>query len=142
MEQETTFEVRDKRSSAQQASQGSHPSQGTAPSTSSPHHQESKSGATQMQSASSSDAARPAVEITFTSFILSLAASGLIQLGGEADPATGKKSVNLTMARQTIDLLSLLQVKTKGNLTAEEDTHLSQALYALRMAFVELDKKR
>jgi hypothetical protein len=61
-------------------------------------------------------------------------------LGGETDPASGKKSVNLAMARQTIDLLSLLQEKTKGNLTSEEESHLSQTLFALRMTFVDLEK--
>jgi len=127
--EEAGFEVRDKRFSTQSVEDA--PPKASSQQTERPPSSGSETSPT----------SHVPFEVTFTSFILSLAASGLVHLGGEAD-ATGKKSVNLAMARQTIDLLSLLQTKTKGNLTAEEDSHLSQTLYALRMAFVELDKKR
>ncbi len=82
------------------------------------------------------------IPVTFSSFVLSLATSALINLGLENNPETGTKSVELSMAKQIIDLLSLLQEKTKGNLTVEEEGHLTQTLFALRMKFVELGKNR
>ena len=80
--------------------------------------------------------------MNFSSFILSLATSALIHLGEEANPATGEKSVQLPMARQVIDLLSLLEEKTKGNLSKEEEALISQVLFTLRIKFVEMEKKR
>ena len=80
--------------------------------------------------------------MNFSSFILSLATSAFIHLGEEADPATGRKSVELPHAKQVIDLISLLQEKTSGNLTQEEENFLTQLLFTLRMKFVEIEKKR
>jgi hypothetical protein len=78
--------------------------------------------------------------VNFSSFILSLATSALIHLGEDADPATGEKSVQLPMARQVIDLLTLLEEKTKGNLSKDEVGLISRLLYTLRMKFVEMEK--
>ncbi|MFQ5779838.1 MAG: DUF1844 domain-containing protein [Nitrospiria bacterium] len=82
-----------------------------------------------------------AYPVNFASFILSLATSVLIHLGEEANPATGEKSVQLPMARQVIDLLTLLEAKTKGNLTKDEENLITQLLFTLRMKFVEMEKK-
>ncbi len=71
---------------------------------------------------------------TFSSFILSMATSALGLLQEGAGPS-------LTHARQIIDTLGLLQEKTKGNLTPDETTLLSQVLYSLRMHFVEVQTK-
>ncbi len=79
--------------------------------------------------------------IDFSSFIYSLAHSALIQLGEEADPFTGKKGSNLHQAKETIDLLSVLEEKTKGNLTNDEDALMKNLLFNLRMKYVELAKK-
>lgn len=79
--------------------------------------------------------------VNFSSFILSLATSALIHLGEDADPTTGKKSVQLPMARQVIDLLTLLKEKTKGNLSKDEAGLVSQLLFTLRMKFIEVEKK-
>ncbi len=79
--------------------------------------------------------------IDFSSFIYSLAHSALIQLGEEADPFTGKKGSNLHQAKETIDLLSVLEEKTKGNLTNDEDALMKNLLFNLRMKYVELSKK-
>lgn len=83
-----------------------------------------------------------AYPVTFSSFLLSLATSALIHLGQEANPATGERSVELPSARQVIDLIALLEEKTKGNLTKEEESLLSQILFTLRMKYVEVEKKR
>ena len=80
--------------------------------------------------------------IDFTTLVLSLSHSALLHLGDAPDPASGTTSVDLPMARQSIDLISMLQDKTRGNLTGEEERTLSQALYDLRMRYVEVTKSR
>ena len=77
-------------------------------------------------------------ELSFTAFVVSLATTAAIHLGDLEDPATGKKSDgNLEGAAQMIEILGLLEQKTRGNLTAEERQMLEQILYELRMRFVE-----
>ena len=82
--------------------------------------------------------------ISFTGFVLSLATSAAINLGDIADPTTGKaETPNLEAASQIIDLLAMLQEKTRGNLDADEQQVLEQILYDLRMRFVAVrDQKR
>lgn len=75
--------------------------------------------------------------LTFSSFLLSLGTSALINLGAEADPLSGKKEVHLPQAREIIDLLAILEEKTGGNLTREEEDLLSQLLFTLRMRYIE-----
>lgn len=79
-------------------------------------------------------------EINFQTFIFSLNASALVQLGLMEDPATGKLEKNLPLAKQTIDMLSMLQEKTAGNLTKEEDEMLKYILYDLRIRYVKEKK--
>jgi Domain of unknown function (DUF1844) len=77
-------------------------------------------------------------ELSFTAFVLSIASTAAIHLGDLADPATGTKpDTNLEGASQMIDILALLEQKTRGNLTAEERQVLEQVLYELRMRFIE-----
>jgi hypothetical protein len=76
----------------------------------------------------------------FTTFILSLSHSALMHLGEAPDPETGGVQKNLLLARQTIDLIAMLEDKTKGNLTGDEERLLGQILYDLRMRFVEVSK--
>lgn len=78
----------------------------------------------------------PLPEVNFPTFILSLNASALMHLGAIEDPETGRPSKNLPMAKQTIDILSMLEEKTRGNLTKEEENMLKNILYDLRIAFV------
>jgi len=79
----------------------------------------------------------PLPEINFTSFILSLGTSALIQLGEIEDPFTKKQSKNLPIAKQTIDFIGMLREKTKGNLTSEEGNFLDNVLFDLRMRYVK-----
>lgn len=72
----------------------------------------------------------------FTHFCLSLAGSALINLGDAASPESGKTEADLNMARQTIDILAMLEAKTQGNLTEDESRLLSTVLYDLRMRFL------
>ena len=75
-------------------------------------------------------------EVTFSTFILSLASSALVQLGEVPDPANGQTVTNLVMARHSIDMLEMLRCKTKGNLDTQEQQMLESMLYELRMKFV------
>lgn len=76
-------------------------------------------------------------EINFATFILSLNSSALLHLGIIDDPATGKKVKNLALGKQTIDILGMLEEKTKGNLTKDEESMLKNILYDLRMLYVK-----
>lgn len=78
--------------------------------------------------------------IDFSTFVLSLSHSALVHLGDAPDPASGQQDANLPLARQTIDLLALLEEKTQGNLTGAEERLLTQTLYDLRMRYVEIEK--
>ena len=88
------------------------------------------------QAAPSHDA--PAMPVTFSSFVISLGSSSLMLMGEQLDPHQAPLSVNLPQAKEIIDLLSVLEDKTKGNLTPEEQTVLRDMLYALRMKYVTL----
>lgn len=76
-------------------------------------------------------------KIDFSTFILSMNSSALVQLGLIDDPASGQKTKNLPLAKQTIDILAMLEEKTKGNLTDDEEKILSNILYELRMLYVK-----
>ena len=76
-------------------------------------------------------------EINFATFIFSLNSSVLVQLGVIEDPATGKKAKNLALAKQTIDILGMLEEKTRGNLTQDEENMLKNILYDLRMIYIK-----
>lgn len=76
-------------------------------------------------------------KIDFSTFVLSINSSALVQLGLLEDPASGQKTKNLPMAKQTIDLLAMLEEKTKGNLTSDEENILKNILYELRMLYVK-----
>ena len=79
----------------------------------------------------------PESQLTFTAFIVSLASTAAIHFGDLPDPTTGETSaLNLEGAAQMIEILTLLDQKTRGNLTAEERQVLEQVLYELRMRFV------
>jgi len=76
--------------------------------------------------------------LSFTAFVISLASSAAIHFGDLPDPGSGQRSEpNLEGAAQMIEILALLEEKTKGNLTAEERQVLESVLYELRLRFVE-----
>lgn len=81
--------------------------------------------------------AEEAPEINFYNFILSLSSSAMYHFGDFSDPATKKSQKNLAAAKQTIDLLTLLQEKTKGNLNQDENNLLDGILYELRIRYVK-----
>ncbi|MGB5986999.1 MAG: DUF1844 domain-containing protein [Desulfobacterales bacterium] len=78
----------------------------------------------------------PLPAMDFSTFILSLNQSAFVHLGIVDDPASGQKNKQLVLAKQTIDLLGMLEEKTRGNLTAEESGMLKNILYDLRIIYV------
>jgi hypothetical protein len=78
--------------------------------------------------------------INFVAFVLSLAHTAAVHFGDVPDPVSGEKAEsNLPAAQQMIDILTLLEEKTRGNLTAEERQLIEQVLFELRMRFVEIN---
>ncbi|MBW2570192.1 MAG: DUF1844 domain-containing protein [Deltaproteobacteria bacterium] len=100
-----------------------------------PEKEETK--AQESASAEKQDAEAQLPEINNPTFIISLNASALVNLGAIEDPASGKKVKNLLIAKQTIDILSMLEEKTRGNLTEEEEQILKNILYDLRIIYVK-----
>ena len=77
----------------------------------------------------------------FAALVISLGHSVLFHLGAVSDPATGERgTLDLALARQTIDLVEMLQQKTRGNLTDDETRLLEELLYDLRTRYVEASK--
>ncbi len=81
--------------------------------------------------------ATPLPTINFATFIFSLNSSALVQLGMMEDPMTGQKTKNLPLAKQTIDVISMLEEKTRGNLSADEAAMIKNILYDLRILYVK-----
>jgi len=79
--------------------------------------------------------------IDFMSFIMSLSTSALIYLGEVPDPVDNEKKKIIPMAKQMIDLISLLNDKTKGNLTADEEKYMENILFELKMVFIKATAK-
>jgi hypothetical protein len=65
-----------------------------------------------------------------------LASSALVNLGEAADPTTGERVLDLEQAKEAIDLLALLRIKTNGNRTEQESHLLEEMLYDLQLRFV------
>jgi len=80
--------------------------------------------------------------IDFQTFILSLASSVQISMGLIPNPISGQVNQDLTNAKQTIDIIGMLEEKTSGNLSPEESGLLRNILFQLRMQYVELSKNR
>jgi hypothetical protein len=78
--------------------------------------------------------------VDFHTFILSLGSSALLHLGELEHPEGGAARVDLPLAKHTIDIIAMLQEKTKGNLTPPEERLIESLLYDLRLRFVERSK--
>lgn len=87
-------------------------------------------------------------KLDLTTFILSVSSAAFMGLGvippgredDEENPGDAPR-VNLELARQNIDLLELIQEKTKGNRTPEEDRLLEQLLFETRMRYIEVQRR-
>lgn len=77
-------------------------------------------------------------DLTFSGFVLSLATTAALHFGDIADPETGRKGEpDLPSAARIIEVLSMLQEKTRGNLIPEEKRLMDDLLYELRMRYVQ-----
>ena len=127
-EQEEGFVVRDRRGRS-----GPDRSYATSPAAAEvPPHQ---------QTAPSNQPKDSGIPVTFSSFVISLGSSSLMLMGEQLDPQQPPMPPNLPQAKDIIDLLSVLEDKTTGNLTTEEQAVLRDMLYALRMKYVSLAAK-
>lgn len=128
-EEEHGFVIRDRRGRGDDSES---PAKPESPSASSPQPAQS---ASHQDSAHTSESSLP---LTFASFVFSLGTSALMLMGEQLDAQQGRLPVNLPQAKEIIDILSMLEAKTKGNLIAEEQAVLEDMLYALRMKYVDL----
>ena len=82
----------------------------------------------------------PLPEVNFNSLIFSLSSSALLHFGEIADPHTGEKKKDISLAKHSIDTIGMLKEKTKGNLTEEEGKFLDSILADLRWRYVKATK--
>jgi hypothetical protein len=83
----------------------------------------------------------PLPEIDFSSFTFSLSTSALFHLGEIPDPVTQKREKDLSLAKQTIDILGILKEKTRGNLTPDEERLMENILTDLRWRYIREAKE-
>lgn len=81
-------------------------------------------------------------KIDFSTFIFSLNSAVLVSLGVIAEPGSNKISRNLIIAKQTIDILGMIEEKTTGNLTDDETQLLKNILHDLRLMYVKEKEKK
>jgi hypothetical protein len=98
------------------------------------------SGAPSARPPSPSPSASPPGGPDLQGLFIMLATSALMNLGEAADPETGERVVDLGQAKEAIDLLSLLRLKTEGNRTDQESHLLEEMLYDLQLRFVRAAK--
>ena len=82
----------------------------------------------------------PPLPVDFSTYVLSLASSAMIALGDIPDP-DGHNHLDLEMAKYLIDVLGMVETKTKGNLDEAEQKLLASVTYDLRVKFVDAQKK-
>ncbi len=93
---------------------------------------------------SAAEGARPPRELppaSFATLVSSLVTQVFLALGGLEDPKTKRRYVDLELARHHIDTLTVLEEKTRGNLTEDEKKLLDKALYETRMQYVQLAQR-
>jgi len=76
-------------------------------------------------------------EVDFSTLIMSFASAAMISMGRIPDPATGQVGNDPVLARQNIHIIAMLQEKTRGNLSGDEERLMENILYELRMSFIE-----
>jgi hypothetical protein len=91
------------------------------------------SGASMSQTDSTNETHIP---VSFTQFVVSLVQSTMVHLGEAPSPETGSKALNLNLARDTIDVLTMLKEKTEGNRTEDETRMLNTLLHEIRTKFL------
>lgn len=90
-----------------------------------------------MERKMSSDDTTPQKAVDFSSFVISLAAAAMVHLGKHPDPVTGELTPNRALARSNIDIMIMLEEKTKGNLDEHEEKLVSTVLHDLRNQYLK-----
>jgi len=80
-------------------------------------------------------------KLTFLDYLMLLSTQALFGLGNTPNPETGKTEINLPLAQHSIDVMGMLEEKTRGNLSDEETHVLQQTLAQLRLSYVEVWKR-
>jgi uncharacterized protein DUF1844 len=80
--------------------------------------------------------------VTFSTFLLGLSTQALLHLGEIPNPSSGEVETDLIAAKQVIDILGILELKTRGNLEEAERGLVESVLYDLRMKYVELAQQK
>ncbi len=129
-EKEQGFVIRDRRGRGEDAPQPAPAATPSAaePSAAAPHHDHDADSHTHSGH----------LPVNFSSFVISMGSSALMLMGEQLDPQQPSMPLNLPQAKEIIDLLSMLEEKTRGNLTSDEQVVIKDMLYALRMKFVSL----
>ncbi len=131
------FKVQDRRRFSSQDNDSAETAQ-SDPSPQAPY-QESESQPAEETEATSNEALQA---INFPTFIISLSTQALMHLGEIPNPLTGKVEKEIQAAKQTIDIVSLLEEKTRGNLDRGEEKLMEEVLYDLRMKYVQAVRKK
>jgi len=131
---EKGFSFVDKRKSLDQEDETVQTGKGAEP------KKEKQAEKTTEPAAGTQDKKSPLPEIDFNFFILSLSSSAMMQMGIIPNPVTKTRGKNLDLAKQTIDIIAMIEKKTKGNLTPEEAQFMESIVYDLRMQYVEVIK--
>ena len=87
-------------------------------------------------------AAPPPMDLSFSTFVISLSTQALAHLGEIEGPVDRRRAIDLGAAKQLIDILGILKDKTKGNLDTMEAGLLDKVLYDLRLCYVERVRNR
>ena len=127
------FTVRDKRFSASEEQASEKPEKDAGGPAEAAEHQAAKD-------AFEAEDGKPDTQlpmVNFATFIFSLNSSALVHLGMIEDPGANQKIQNLPLAKQTIDILAMLDEKTRGNLMDDEERMLKNILYDLRILYVK-----
>jgi hypothetical protein len=132
MAEEETFKVTDRRRRDE--------SEETPPTAAPTILRGAASGAPSPGPASPGPSASPPAGPDLQGLFIMLASSALMNLGEAADPETGERVLDLGQAKEAIDLLSLLRLKTEGNRTDQESHLLEEMLYDLQLRFVRAAK--
>jgi hypothetical protein len=134
MEEEKGFVIKDKRAFSPETGE---------PKTEAPQNDEEKKASgeeavePEKKEGSETREPFPLPEVSFSTFVFSLSSSAFLHFGEIPDPTTGEKNKNLAMAKHTIDILGMLEEKTRGNLTNDEAQLIKNILYDLRMRYVK-----
>jgi hypothetical protein len=134
-EEEKGFVIKDKRTFSQETGEPKEEQTQEAPEERAAESAEKEAPETEAKAAAGEETQLP--EINFSTFIFSLSSSALLHFGEIPDPSSGSQKKNLAMAKHTIDILSMLEEKTTGNLTPDEEQLFKNILYDLRMRYVK-----